>query len=48
MEKVYCKDCKFGHIVNGEITCTKYHNGDESWPLELNWYCAGGERKDEK
>ena len=42
---VKCRDCKYGHIVNGEMTCTKYDIGDKSWPLELDWYCAGGERK---
>ena len=51
---VRCKDCKFGKLcidVDGhrliQCTNTKYPTANvETWPLELDWYCAGGERRD--
>ena len=52
-ELVRCKDCKYGkHIVsafNGEVTiyrifCSK--RGNESH--EPDWFCADGERKEER
>ena len=51
---VRCKDCKFGKLcfdADGhrliQCTNTKYPTANvETWPLELDWYCAGGERRD--
>ena len=45
MSVVKCRDCKYSKIVNGKMSCTKYKAGDETWPLELDWHCAGGEKK---
>ena len=51
---VRCSACKFGKLcldANGhrliQCTNTKYPTANvETWPLELDWYCAGGERRD--
>jgi len=51
---VRCRDCKFGKLyldADGhrliQCTNTKYPTANvETWPLELDWYCAGGERRD--
>ena len=52
---VRCKDCKFGKLCfdadeHSLIQCTNpnYPTANvETWPLELDWYCAGGERRDD-
>lgn len=51
---VRCFECKFGKLcidANGkrliQCTNTKYPTANvETWPLELDWYCVGGERRD--
>lgn len=51
---VRCSECKFGKLcidADGhsliQCTNTKYPTANvETWPLELDWYCAGGERRD--
>ena len=51
---VRCKDCKFGKLCidadgHSLIQCTNsnYPTANvETWPLELDWYCAGGEHRD--
>jgi len=51
---VRCKDCKFGKLCidadgHSLIQCNNpnYPTANvETWPLELDWYCAGGERRD--
>lgn len=52
---VRCRDCKYGKLCfdadgHGLIQCTNtsYPTANvETWPLELDWYCAGGERRDD-
>jgi hypothetical protein len=52
---VRCRDCKYGKLcldADGhrliQCTNTKYPTANvETWPLELDWYCAGGERRDD-
>ena len=51
---VRCRDCKYGKLCfdadgHGLIQCTNTNYpaaNVETWPLELDWYCAGGERRD--
>lgn len=51
---VRCSECKFGKLcidADGhrmiQCTNTNYPAANvETWPLELDWYCAGGERRD--
>ena len=51
---VRCLDCKYGKLCfdadgHGLIQCTNTNYpaaNVETWPLELDWYCAGGERRD--
>jgi hypothetical protein len=51
---VRCSECKFGKLcidadAHSLIQCTNtnYPTANvETWPLELDWYCAGGERRD--
>jgi hypothetical protein len=51
---IRCRDCKYGKLcfdANGQglIQCTNpYYPASfvETWPFDLDWYCAGGERKD--
>ena len=51
---VRCSECKFGKLCidadgHSLIQCTNsnYPTANvETWPLELDWYCAGGERRD--
>ena len=51
---VRCKDCKHGKLcfdANGQglIQCTNpYYPASfaGTWPFDLDWYCAGGERRD--
>ena len=51
---VRCRDCKYGKLcfyANGQrlIQCTNpYYPAAfaETWPFDLDWYCAGGERMD--
>ena len=51
---VRCKDCKYGKLcfdADGhrliQCTNTNYPAANvETWPLELDWYCAGGERRE--
>jgi len=51
---VRCSECKFGKLcidADGhrliQCTNTKYPTANvETWPLELDWYCAGGKRRD--
>ena len=53
---VRCRDCKYGNLcfdANGQglIQCTNpYYPAAfaETWPFDLDWYCAGGERRDGK
>jgi hypothetical protein len=53
-ELVRCRDCKYGKLcldADGhrliQCTNTKYPAANvETWPLELDWYCAGGERRE--
>ena len=51
---VHCRDCLFGKRwldADGHslIQCTNpnYPGAMETWPLDLDWYCAGGKRRDE-
>jgi hypothetical protein len=40
VQVIRCRDCKFYHGVNEECGCNGgYHSED--------WYCAGGERRDD-
>lgn len=41
---VRCKDCKHGDKENGQYYC---HYTGETWN-DGNFYCAGGERKDDE
>ena len=51
---VRCRDCKYGKLCfdadgHGLIQCTNTNYpaaNVETWPLELDWYCAGGERRE--
>jgi hypothetical protein len=51
---VRCRDCKYGKLcfdANGQglIQCTNpYYPASfaETWPFDLDWYCAGGERRE--
>ena len=51
---VRCRDCKYGKLcfdADGhrliQCTNTNYPAANvETWPLELDWYCAGGERRE--
>ena len=51
---VRCRNCKFGKLYldadgHSLIQCNNpnYPTANvEIWPLELDWYCAGGERRD--
>ena len=51
---IRCRDCKYGKLcfdANGQglIQCTNpYYPASfaETWPFDLGWYCAGGERRD--
>ena len=51
---IRCRDCKYGKLcfdANGQglIQCTNpYYPASfaETWPFDLDWYCAGGERRD--
>lgn len=53
---VRCRDCKYGKLCfdadgHGLIQCTNpYYPASfaETWPFDLDWYCAGGERRDER
>ena len=50
-----CRNCKYGKLcfdANGQglIQCTNpYYPAAfaETWPFDLDWYCAGGERRDD-
>lgn len=51
---VHCRDCLFGkRCLDADgyslIQCTNpnYPASMETWPLELDWYCAGGKRRNE-
>lgn len=52
---VRCRDCKYGNLCSDadghrliQCTNTDYPAANvETWPLELDWYCAGGKRRDE-
>lgn len=52
---VRCRDCKYGKLCfdadgQGLIQCTNpYYQTSfaETWPFDLDWYCAGGERRDD-
>ena len=54
VQVVRCRDCKYGKLcfdANGQrlIQCTnQYYPASfaETWPFELDWYCAGGKRRD--
>jgi hypothetical protein len=54
VQVVRCRDCKYGKLcfdANGQglIQCTNpYYQAAfaETWPFDLDWYCAGGERRE--
>lgn len=51
---IRCRDCKYGKLcfdANGQglIQCTNpYYPAAfaDTWSFDLDWYCAGGERRD--
>ena len=54
VDVVRCVDCKYGNLCfdafgHRLIQCTNPNcpASMETWPLELDWYCAGGERRDD-